>query len=434
VLLGSLIGLGAAQAQSLPEGWSARAENNGVTLSPRDLRSGEIFELWLPPRSAVQPGVSLQNQMQRIRQQVGATQGTQCAPPETGSNGEVQQKCVDGMALLYSLLPLPGGRQTQLMLMRVKGGDDLSRHLGGMEAVLKFALMGNASALLDAQQGSANAGASRGSGTSARANARNTPDPAPDDWDAIAKAIRTAPGTGIAESQIANVYVVSENRLIPGSSISQLEHTTFLLLKDGTAYKKLVFPPDELNLEVSRRLEGREWTQWRNRGGVIEIRLSNGEWEDKEGWVAKPVRGEKRLNGSFTSYSMSGNMFTGSSSSQRTWTFSRDGRFETSVYATFGSGTLQEAGGNTNVTTSRSSASGSATASSSSSSFPGGARVGAGSGSTRGRDLALSGAYNIKGWVLEVQRDNGATERRLITFGEGEDILDIDGDWYLVKE
>jgi hypothetical protein len=391
VALGLLIGACAPQAQSLPDGWLAWPENNGVSFSPRSryLGPGEILELWVPPRSTLQPGVSLQDQMQSIRQQVGATQGTQCAPPETVASGQVLQDCIDDVGLRYALLQLRGGKQAQLVLIRTNNFD---HHVDDIEAVLKIAMAGNGPAL------------------------------------------RTAPGKGVADSQIANIYVVQRDEVVSGGgTFTQVEHTTYLMLKDGTAYYELDFPPDELDIEGSRQLEPAQWMQWRNRGSVYEIRNKEGEWEELDGRVMEPTRNDLRLQGSYTHYNMSGSIYTGMSTSQATWSFSRDGSFTTSTYGTSGSGLLQGAAGNSYGTVSIATARGSSTTSSNSSSYPSGARVGAGSSRTGGADPARSGTYQIKGWVMEIQRDNGVTQRMLVTFYNNGD-MDINSTPYFLKK
>lgn len=423
VLLGLLIGVGTAYAQSLPAGWSARGENRGVTFSPKDIGAGEVFEVWVAPRSQLQPGVNLQSQLSRIRQQAGATQGSNCGLVQLQSSGTVEQMCsADGAALQYMLMPVREGNEAQLVRLRAKGGDALARHLDGFKKTLNIALQGNASALL------------RGGGTSETPVGYSAPikSPAPKDYKAIAKAIRANPGQGVADRQIDGIYVTWENAPIYGSGMSQIQHTTWLLLTDGTAYRGLKFPPDELNVDASRQLQPKYWTQWRGGGGRYEVRANGGAWKPlKGGWLVKPASDGTRLNGSWKNYNMSGSTFTGLNTSTSAWTFFPDGRFEISGYTTAGTGSLQATNGHVSGATGISNSRGSRT-----STFVSGERdsdsgpIAAGGVNRRSNNgAANTGRYRIKGWVMELQRDNGLVERRLVTFpGDG---VDMNGLAYL---
>jgi hypothetical protein len=53
----------------------------------------------------------------------------------------------------------------------------------------------------------------------------------------------------------------------------------------------------------------------------------------------------------------------------------------------------------------------------------------AGSNQSSNDGSANTGRYRIKGWVLDIQRDNGQVERRLLTFpnNSGREWMDMNG-------
>jgi len=136
-----------AHARDVPDGWEARAENNGTTFAPAKMNPGEKFEIWVAGTLFDAPqGVSLPNLLQQIRQQAGM-QGGQCEPAQASQNNVVMQDCMDGnVALQYMLLPsATGAGKVQLVRVRAAGSDELlARYGDGFQQVLRLAMQGQA--------------------------------------------------------------------------------------------------------------------------------------------------------------------------------------------------------------------------------------------------------------------------------------------------
>ncbi|MDR2215296.1 MAG: hypothetical protein LBE59_05575 [Nevskiaceae bacterium] len=392
----------------MPTGWSVRGEGEGVTFWPNDLKADELLEIWIGPPANLQSGVNLQSQLPRFRSAAGVATGSPCQPPQPVPGLDaIQQGCMgsDGIVLTDMLLHLgPPGylpSQGRLLRMRTRGAEFLNRHVDGIAQTWQIAARGDQKELLKRH------------GLSEY------------QWKAlqIEKAIHTAPGKGIADSQIVGIYVAQQYALNPVSNVFEYENKFWLLLKNGMAYRNPSFPPDEINAEASLKLEPDKWRQWRKPflSDKYEYLTSNGEWASLgTGALTQPAPNGTRLSGEFSSYSNFGTMYTGMSSSRSSWYFGEDGRFQTSSSGTIGSGLFVETTGVTVSSTSSADAKGSRSSTSisgrpgSSTSTPVAA---GGSSSSRSNDGSdRRGTYKIKGWVLELHRDNGQVDRLLISF------------------
>ena len=394
----------AAHARDVPDGWAAHAENNGTTFAPVRMNPGEKFEVWVSNALYDAPqGASL---LPRIRQQAGV-QGGQCEPPQATQEGVVMQNCMDGnVGLQYMLLPsLAGGGKVQLLRVRAAGSDEaLARYGNGLQQVLQIVMQGQAQTM------------PRGEG-----QPQTTPrsQPQPTEKAGIAQAIRTAPGKGVQDGDIAAVYVVRQDVQNRGETVKREVHTTWLLLKDGTGYRNEI-PPDELNVEASRQLQPERWVKWRKPlfGGSYEIRGPNdNDWRDLskgKSWIARPARPGERLNSAYQHLDGWGDMY--SLRIKRTaWHFNGDGTFTVSFYGHNGTlWTGPSSFNHSSTTVADSKGSNRATHMSSSSDR---ASLSA-NNSRRNVDDGASrrGRYRLNGWVLETERDNGLTVRHFVTF------------------
>ncbi|MEJ2619792.1 MAG: hypothetical protein P8163_05910, partial [Candidatus Thiodiazotropha sp.] len=141
----------------------------------------------------------------------------------------------------------------------------------------------------------------------------------------IQQAIRVAPGDGLRLSDIDQVWVYSRIDLIWGG----IDLDTYLLLKDGTAYKNCVIPPDELNIEISKQLEPKKWSRWRKHFGTYQIRdEKKSEWIDLKGGPGGMVTDASQLVGKYIN--AGGSEFRGSW--KKTITFLENQRFELSSF------------------------------------------------------------------------------------------------------
>ncbi len=145
------------------------------------------------------------------------------------------------------------------------------------------------------------------------------------------KKIRTQPNKGLNPSSVETVLVNVGYDVTRG----KVTTNTYLLLKDGTAYTNCETPIRDLNVEVSKKLEGSaysqypKWTRWKKKGGQYYIQdAKSKKWELLED-VEKALPGKKgqRLNNTF--WTFSGSHFFGPQISHKGYyKFKPDGRFE----------------------------------------------------------------------------------------------------------
>ncbi|MCL2308828.1 MAG: hypothetical protein FWC42_00930 [Proteobacteria bacterium] len=431
-------------AGNLPDGWAARAENNGVTFAPVRMSPGEKLEIWVADALYETPqDGSPQNRLLQIRRQAGAMQGDKCEPAEITQAGVVTQGCTEGNAALqYMLLPSPaGGNKVQLLRIRAAGGEGVMTRYGeGFQQTLQSVMRGQTQAMLrnDNQVQTQQRRQSQPEAQPQRARQEQL------ERGYAAQGIRTAPGQGVRDSDIAAVFVSAQVVHNPGETVKRDLHTTWLLFKDGTGYQNEI-PPDELNVKVSRQLEPQRWVQWRKPllGSSYEIRgpgdsgwrsLSNG-----KGWFAQPARSGERLNGVYERTDGWGNQYS-LRIKRTTWRFSGDGAFDLTLY---GYGGITQSGGGTSfshISETQSDAKGTRRKSGTSSSS---ARIGAASSDGVSTNAARNtndgasrrGRYRLNGWVLEAERDDGQLERHFVTFqGSDRAVIDIDSAPLYVKK
>jgi len=419
---------GLPRAEGLPDGWTVRRENQGASFAPIQMNPGEKLEIWIADDwFEVLQDVSPQTRLLQIRQQAGAMEGDECQPPVPTQDGLAIQECTTSDSVLqYMLLPAgSGGYFVRLLCMRVKGDGVLARYQDGVRQTMRIAMDHNqAKTLLERQEQL--------------------------EHDYAARAIRTAPGQGVPDDDIAAVFVNAQVVQNPGETVKRDLHITWLLLKDGTGYQNEI-PPDELNVSVSRQLEPRRWIQWRKAqsGNGYEMRgPDDGGWRslpdgedgtDGKGWIAQPARPGERLNGIYERTDGWGNQ-DNLRTLKTTWHFSGDGTFDLSLSGY--QGILQTGGGTsfTYVSTTGSDPQGTHTATGTSNSntpigatSPGGISVNSNGNTDDG--ARYRGRYQFKGWVLEAERDDGQLDRHFVTFqSNGRTVIDIDSAPLYVKK
>ncbi|MFM2423533.1 MAG: hypothetical protein RL291_2063 [Pseudomonadota bacterium] len=217
----------------------------------------------------------------------------------------------------------------------------------------------------------------------------------------------TLPGKGVPAANIeATLHSTRQAYTAAGYTLIE---TNYLFLRDGTAYKDLRCPPDQLDVEASRKQEPRHWGRWRKRGSKYEVQFPRADGTLND-WVAPtmatvgiPGREGERLAGRFataSAYDIPGG--AGRVSFQGI-TFTRDGRFESDFMnvasASSGSGSDRVVTGAV-ATDERSSVSVS------------GPSLGGGS-TTRANSAKAdrAGRYEINGYTLILRYDNGSVER-----------------------
>ncbi len=244
---------------------------------------------------------------------------------------------------------------------------------------------------------------------------------------AIAAAIRIKAGKGVNSSEIEALWVDKYIDVMVGG----IRVDTYLLLKNGDAYKGCEIPPSALNVAESKRLEGKspwrkysKWTAWRkNSSGRYEVKKNKtGEWEVLDGVKAKPgIRGEI-LNNTFWSFSGSSNFGSHKSSIK----LMSNSRFELSSNSIMGG---DMGGTEPHITTaSKSNKEGTST-----STAVVGTRVGGGNSSHKDDGKKNTGSYKIMGHIIEFRHDNGYTRRELFFFVKDKNSIVIGDENYWVK-
>lgn len=137
------------------------------------------------------------------------------------------------------------------------------------------------------------------------------------------------PDGGLKNSDIEAVYNVGE-----GSSASgfyQMEFTSLLLMKDGTACKCFDRALGQILPSESKIEDPDAWGRWVKQGGAITLTWADGETEVLDTEAATLMAGgdaQTRIQGDYTHTSGSGNFAMGTSSlSQSFYTFGADGTF-----------------------------------------------------------------------------------------------------------
>ncbi|MGM9482112.1 hypothetical protein ACS5PN_13070 [Roseateles sp. NT4] len=247
-----------------------------------------------------------------------------------------------------------------------------------------------------------------------------TPSPLPqaalERKEVLLQRVLKAPGQGLPDKELAAVVIHGESNFNNGT---HWDEDVRFLLRDGTAYRRTEMPPDQLNVAASRQLEPQRWGRWRASGRSYEMQAQDDNGRPKDDWKAekhyavKPWPQGARLEGSFSRGSFSGSLALGGTSATRSFRFTRDGRFERSYSSFSGSGTLAATMNNVNIAAS---SHGDGKGSSSS----GGGTVGgpfgtAGAVSSRKQDDGASrrGRYQLSGYVLLLDYDDGHQERLL---------------------
>jgi hypothetical protein len=249
----------------------------------------------------------------------------------------------------------------------------------------------------------------------------------------VERAIHAGPGEGVKPEQIDTVlFSWAQVYRVTGL---QYEETIYLLLKDGSAYRDLTLPPQDLNAEAAHRLQSERWVSWRKSGGKYQVRgARDADWRTLQAWPAVPGRHDERLAQTFSHawYASMGGL--GGSAGRDSLVFRPDGRFEQIGYSSHGTGVVQASNGfaGGSVTTrdkqgTRTSVSVSATGTDQFDTPV----VAGGSSSRRNDGAAQTGSYRIDGWSIELRRDNGAVERKLFLFtGDKRDAINVGGVGY----
>lgn len=388
-----------AWAFDAPPGWAMQVHEEGLLLQPADLPPGKVMQFWAaPPQDAGRDtGLAAFARITAPMRGLGAAGQPACKPPEVLTAGVVVQSCVTSVngAPVETQVYMRPPRDGRLEWMRIAFSQEealLKQYGGGLKAI--SANTNDLWSTLKALSGDER----RRRETAERAAAQER-------RAAADRAIHVAPGKGVAERDIA--FMLWTWYQPSGESLVENLH---LLLKDGSGYRNLDLPPDELDMAAARRLKPERVLQWRRNGDEWQIKdHDDKDWRTISGRPAMPAASGQRLDGTFTHswYSI-----LGGGSSQNRFHFHGDGEFEQSGKSVFGTGAMAAANGVAGMATSTYSRGGSTTTSSVSA-----AGAGAGGAQRQRRNGAdFVGRYRLDRWAMVVERENGEQERVLFAF------------------
>jgi hypothetical protein len=405
-------------AQALT-GWNLSLEGDALRYVPSDLPSGKQFEY----RVYGPFDLGDANLKSWFSEQALAIQDTLGKPIEPWVVKPDKQKWSIGNSFkardgqVYSV-GYEGGHleDGRAYIMRMVSSRDLA-------LMMKYALTFY-TVLDDAKQQFTNKSA-----TTAQASSKPEIDKA--EPTTAQESVRVAPGEGADLSDIEEVWVYSNIDVIWGG----IDVDTTLLFEDGSAYLDCTIPPDELDVEVSKRLEPKRWTRWRTSWGDYQIwNPSKETWVDMRGEPGEAIDPGTRLSGDYLN--AGGSQYSGSW--KRHIIFHDDGTFELSSFSLqsnsmMGGGSLEPGGGTAPLVTTvhssdKSGSSGAASVI--------GSNVGGGTSSKRRDGSKNTGVYEINEYSVTLKHDNGYTHTELLYYEKrkGENNLVYGNDLYWLDD
>jgi hypothetical protein len=239
----------------------------------------------------------------------------------------------------------------------------------------------------------------------------------------ISEQIRVAPDKGADLDDIELVWVYSRADVIRGG----FDVDTLLLFEDGTAYKECLIPPNELDIDVSKRLEPDKWTEWRKHWGTYQMKnKEDGNWYDLEGGPGIKAPEGTQLSGKYLSAHGSPTF----GASKHHIIFNDNGRFEMSSFSIssnsssgggmwtpyVGSAIISDKSGTSAATT------------------VAGGNVGGGVSSARKDGSKNTGNYEVHDYTITLLHDNGWRHTELLLMLEekkNSDFIYINDDYWL---
>jgi hypothetical protein len=179
-------------------------------------------------------------------------------------------------------------------------------------------------------------------------------------------------------SKIEGIYFVTTYGVGIGGGIIP-NFRPYLLFKDGSIYKKLNIAPEYLDIQKSKQEQPQNWGKWKSQGRTIDITWQQGKPQTWKKWyVGMPANASDKLSGKYRTIGGGGNTAFGGDVaivSSNTINFTPDGRFS--------------------LANSRGATSSSSTVTSNSN---------------------TSGKYQLKGYTLTLQFDDGKTQNLAFYF------------------
>ncbi|MBC8104914.1 MAG: hypothetical protein H7Z41_20255 [Cytophagales bacterium] len=375
-----------------PAGWEIERSANGIIVFiPADLNAGETLKVAVFDGTPL-GGKPLKEWLQAFAGPVGQEAGNLIRPLKMT---QAEDKILagtgvyvgpNGAALGVTFLAVSLDR-SKVHAMRVLYSDQdglLARYEKAIAAI-------NLSLIEHAKEETRNTRVKITRSSRARRTPGKSREKAPYAWT-------VPPGKGLKPSQIAGVWQWPE----PDPVFGGLKSEVCLMLTDGTLYKGLPVPPDQMDVAGSRRAEPAKWGRWRKSGDkhLVAWAGRTDRFEPLEGGFVKPGKSNQRLNGRWSASRTFGG--AGTFSSWHTWgvTFTPDGRFNKD---TSGGGASPMLSGLPSANHAYNDAGSQASAT--------GEGYVAASGSRSKPKGDRSGTYTIDGYVLTLRYDNGTVAR-----------------------
>jgi hypothetical protein len=240
---------------------------------------------------------------------------------------------------------------------------------------------------------------------------------AADDAEAKRYKFVTAWGKGAGIGSVAAVAHSSQMKTFYNGALNTSQtFETYVLFKDGTFHEDFPIPLEVWDTATAKRRDAKRWGRWRQAGGGnYLLTFSDGKTTSFSGEATRPARNGETLSGQYGNGSASGSLMS-SSYSLRYITF-RGNRFEIDESGGTGSSTFSQSVPGAvaiNTTTSNGDTFTSVT----------GENVVVGAG-RKGKERARTGSYQLGGYTLRLQFDDGRVTVQPFFFIGGTDVI-----WY----
>jgi hypothetical protein len=205
----------------------------------------------------------------------------------------------------------------------------------------------------------------------------------------------------------------------------QYVETVHLLLKDGWEYSGLTIPPEDLDVEASKRSQPTQWHHWKRDGATILIERG-GQWSKLGGDRVRPLPPGAVLNLRLVHRTSLASGGMGSVNTRNDIVLSPSGQYTRSRGTIAGSGAMQAGAGFSAGAVSVTDQNGTRGAASGTYSGPGGGAVTTRSSSqSRGGDPSLAGTYSVSGYALELRGSDGTVVRVLAFYPDTQDNTNV---------
>ncbi|MBU6950296.1 hypothetical protein [Hahella sp. HN01] len=407
----------ASIGHAAPDGWSVLVEDGEEIFIPGDLTAEEDYRMFVALAETLPQSEYPQWFKKRIDLDASKWGEVLAAPEPRRNNGGVLTATYalqrqDGVLRYAHYMGFFG--QGKAVYLRILSSDVttlVSRYASGMQQVIKETLPQRLKGVAISQAAPNAPVETTTSGVTPMAPpAKPATQAAPPEIKRIDNA--AAPEYSLPDKYEALVCDFTENRID-----DTYDDYVILLLKDGTAYKGLTVPPEDLDVAKSREEYSNSWGIWKDDGGEsykVKIPASKKEWSSlSKGRHLAPARMGERLNRYISKTTMVNmGMIGGGSSYTNSWTFLGAGGFSKGYSSLFSSGMMSS------MTTGTSVYAASYSDDTGDSSIVSGNSPGVGVTSQKKRNDGSNnrGRYSLNGYAMELTYDNGETNRSLFGF------------------